>query len=164
MNETKIDAESERLAIGRQIDELRRTRGLTRTALAGRAGIDSTALGRMLRGQYTFSDYHLVALARALSVDLIDLIPGAPSADEQALLGALRAGEREAALERLAALLGVTVVQLTGRLANPAPMPPVQLAGVGQASVALAAQIAQTITDNPAEAAQLVTDWVGATR
>lgn len=128
--------------------------------------IDPTALGRMVKGQYPFADHHLAALASALAVKPLQLLPDAPSDRELALLEAVRRNDLEASVQALAVLLNTTVPALIGRtVPNPAPtMPPVQLAGVGQASVALAAQIAQTIADDPAEAAQLVTDWVGATR
>lgn len=123
-------------------------------------------VSRLERGDAAISDHHIVALGVALGLAPAALVPGAPSEAEAALLQAVRSGETERALHLLADLLNTTVKGLTGRQANPSPnqLPPSELAGVGQASVALAAQIAQTITDNPAEAAQLVTDWVGATR
>jgi len=116
----------------------------------------------MLRGLYTISDHHLEALASALEVRPIQLLPEGLSQAELDLIDAARSGDATRALHSLAVVLDTTVASLVrDRAAGPrGGLDSMQLASVGQATAALVAQIAHVIAESPQEAAGLAQKWL----
>lgn len=63
---------------GERVRSLREQRGLTQMALAHSAGIHPTYLGSIENGQRNVALLNLYALAGALDVELVELLPPKP--------------------------------------------------------------------------------------
>ncbi|MCA9539219.1 MAG: helix-turn-helix transcriptional regulator [Myxococcales bacterium] len=154
-----IDTEAFRAALGGQIDHVRRETGISQAELARRIDLDPTAVGRILRGTYTVSDHHLAAIAAALDVRPVQLLPDGPSASEFALLDAVRQGDTANALHALAVALDTTVERLAGR-PGAALIGPQQFTALGQAMAALVVHIAHAVSTDPNDAVKLARTWL----
>lgn len=64
--------------VGRNIRELRKSRGLLQKELAARAGMNASNLSKLEQGDYTWTKDNLGRLAAALGVDLAVLFAGEP--------------------------------------------------------------------------------------
>ncbi len=164
MPRRKIEPSELRAEIGRIIDDRRGQLGLNQAELARRAEIDATSISKMLKGEYTFSDYHLEALANALEVNLSQLLPDGPRPIEASLLEAVRAGEPGAALHALANALGLTGRQLVSAAGfasgSRQQIETTAVSSVGWAAATLAREIAQMVSERPEDAIRLVSYWV----
>jgi transcriptional regulator with XRE-family HTH domain len=65
-----------KVRFGRRLRELRRERGLSQEELAFRSGLHRTYVSSAERGERNVSLVNIERLARALGVDICDLIPG----------------------------------------------------------------------------------------
>lgn len=77
-------------AIGDNIHELRRERGLTQEALADAAGLHRTYIGSVERGERNLAVGNLFALAAALGVTITELISGDVPCPDASAHAALR--------------------------------------------------------------------------
>lgn len=154
-----------RLAWGKHIRATRKAADLTLQALSEASGVSMGQLSRIERGEAAISDHHICGLASALGVEPMQLVPDGASDAEVVLVRAVRTGDARAALRALAALLDTTTADLCSLAPRgPTDMHAIQLAGVGQASIALAAQIAQALAASPSDAATLVSEWMAVHR
>ena len=64
-----------RVLFGRRLRELRKERGLSQEELAFRAGLHRTYVSSAERGERNVALINIERLARALGVDMCDLIP-----------------------------------------------------------------------------------------
>lgn len=161
MDDNRLQAE-----IGRRITELRSERGWSLAELSRQmGGFDSTAIGRMERGDYGISANHLAALARAFAVPASELLPDGPSPSDRALLDAIRARDIPLALQALATCLGTTVHDLVGLPRGTSDgLDRGDLAGLGRATAALVAYIARMVADDSEMAATLAREWLESRR
>lgn len=160
----KIEPSRMRASIGQIVDNLRERLGLNQAELGRRTSIDATSISRMLKGDYTFADYHLEALATALEVTPAQLLPDGPQPDEVPVLEAIRAGEPGPALHALAVALGITGRQLVAAAGfGGAPSderPDRSMASVGWAAATLTRQIAEAVSPSHEEAVELAARWM----
>ena len=66
-----------RVRFGRRLRELRKARGLSQEELAFRAGLHRTYVSSAERGERNVALINLERLAKALAVDMCDLVPHA---------------------------------------------------------------------------------------
>ncbi len=69
------DGRSVRLAFGRRVRELRKTRGYTQEGFAAASGLDRSYYGRIERGEQNVSLENISAVARTLGVSIGELFP-----------------------------------------------------------------------------------------
>lgn len=151
--------------IAGQINHLRGEVGISQAELSRRSKLDPTTISKMVRGDYTFSDHHIEALASALEATPAQLMPGGPRRQEVPILEAARSNKAGEALHALAVAMGTTVRQLVataGIEANPAPADAARFVGVGWAAASLVRSIAQAVAEDPTRAAWLVSTWLHA--
>ena len=64
------------LKLGRNVRQLRETKGLSQEALADVSGLHRTYIGGIERGERNVSFLNLVRIARALDIDVCQLVKG----------------------------------------------------------------------------------------
>jgi len=62
--------------IGNRIRDIRKTHGFTQEKLAEAAGYDSAYIGHLETGRYSPSVYTVWRLAKAMNIDISDLLKG----------------------------------------------------------------------------------------
>lgn len=65
----------ELIALGKQIRDLRKSRGFSQESFADHVGLDRSYIGSVERGERNISTLNLIRIARSLNVTVGDLFP-----------------------------------------------------------------------------------------